>query len=102
MAWWRRSPRRRDIRRALGARVPRLDGAVERQAEDRIGRRLDDGGERAHPVLGLLALGDVAERRHDEVAVVAKIGDAVTDADVALLLELLLRLGEDVVRSQHT
>ena len=55
----------------FGAGVPRLDGAVDRQAHDRIARRLDDRGERAHAVLSCLALGDVAERRHDDVAVVA-------------------------------
>ncbi len=29
-----------------------------------------------------------------------EVGDTVTDADVALLLQLLLRLGEDGVRSR--
>src|SRR5687767_325899 len=48
----------------LGARIPRQHGAVERLADNRVVRPLDDGGEAGAGLLGPAAFGDVADHQY--------------------------------------
>ena len=49
----------------LRARVPADDGAVERLADDRVVRAVDDRGKAGPLLLGLLPLGDIPRGRED-------------------------------------